>query len=99
MREARLLKRRQKKAEGEPAVLALTAEAFCCGEADGTEVPRSEPGPSPWNGKAYTGAAAIGRKVRVYWKDDDDWFPGIVAAYDATRPERRQGQAAFFGRV
>ena len=32
-------------------------------------------------------------KVRVYWKDDDDWFPGIVAAYDATRPECRQGPA------
>ena len=89
MREARLMKRRQKKAEGEPAVSPLPAEAFCRGEVDTAETPHSECGPAPWNGKAYAGPGAIGRKVRVYWKDDDDWFPGIVAAYDATRLERR----------
>ena len=89
MREERLMRRRQKKAEAESAVSPLPAEAFCCGEADTAETPQSERGPTPWNGKAYTGPGAIGRKVRVYWKDDDDWFPGIVAAYDATRPERR----------
>jgi len=89
MREERLMRRRQKKAEAESAVSPLPAEAFCCGEVDTTETPHCEAGPAPWNGKAYAGAGAIGRKVRVYWKDDDDWFPGIVAAYDATRPERR----------
>ena len=89
MREARLMKRRQKKEGAEPAVSPLPAEAFCCGEADTAETTHSELGPAPWNGKAYTGPGAIGRKVRVYWEDDDDWFPGIVAAYDATRPERR----------
>ena len=93
MREERLMRRRQKKAAAESAVSPLPAEAFCCGEVDTTETPHCEPGPAPWNGKAYAGPGAIGRKVRVYWKDDDDWFPGIVAAYDATRPERRQGPA------
>ena len=89
MREARLLKRRQKKAEAATAVSPLPAEAFSCGEIDSAETPNAECGPAPWNGKAYIGTQAIGRKVRVYWKDDDDWFPGIVAAYDATRLERR----------
>ena len=98
MREARLMKRRQKKADAELAVSPLPAKAFCCGEVDTAETPHCERGPAPWNGKAYTGPGAIGRKVRVYWKDDDDWFPGIVAAYDATRTERRQEQLFYRAR-
>ena len=27
--------------------------------------------------------------MRIYWKDEAAWFPGIVAAYNATRAERR----------
>lgn len=28
-------------------------------------------------------AALIGRKLRVYWPEDDGWFLGTVVQYDA----------------
>ena len=48
------------------------------------------PGPPPWNGRPAIGEAAIGRAVRVYRKEEHDWFTATVAAYDSTRTERRR---------
>jgi len=28
------------------------------------------------------GEGLVGRRVRVYWADDEQYFPGTVAAYD-----------------
>jgi hypothetical protein len=33
--------------------------------------------------KAKGGAAAVGWKVRVFWPDEDEWFHGVVAGFDA----------------
>ena len=33
--------------------------------------------------KAGGGAAAVGWKVRVYWPDEEEWFYGTVAKFDA----------------
>ena len=68
----------------------LSQKAFCKGEPDTTEASNAKRGPTPWNGRPAIGEAAIGRAVRVYRKEENDWFTATVAAYDSTRTERRR---------
>jgi hypothetical protein len=82
-------KPKKQRKKGDPLILPLPQKAFCKGELDPTEISNAKRGPIPWNGRPSIGEGAIGRAVRVYRKEENDWFTATVAAYDSTRAERR----------